>query len=119
MSVILGVAREYAPGEKSVALTPETCKKLVAAGARVLIERGLGRHAHFPDQAYPDAGARLVDDAQAAVSDADIVPCVQPPSADAIARMKPGAVLLGILQPQADGARGEASSAGGLIAVPL
>ena len=119
MSVILGVARESAPGEKRVALTPETCKKLVAAGATVRIERGLGRDAHFPDQAYADAGAQLVDDAQAAVSDADIVPCVQPPAADAIARMKPGAVLLGILQPQADSARGEAITGRGIIAFPL
>ena len=119
MSVILGVARESAPGEKRVALTPETCRKLVAAGAVVRIERGLGRHAHFPDQAYVDAGAQLVEDAQAAVSDADIVPCVQPPAADAIAGMKPGAVLIGILQPQADEARGEAITTRGIVAFPL
>nr|AGW45532.1 pyridine nucleotide transhydrogenase [uncultured bacterium Lac36W] len=119
MSVILGVARESAPGEKRVALTPETCRKLVAAGAVVRIERGLGRHAHFPDQAYADAGAQLVDDAQAAVSDADIVPCVQPPAADAIARLKPGAVLIGILQPQADEARGDAITTRGIVAFPL
>jgi NAD(P) transhydrogenase subunit alpha len=119
MSVILGVARESAPGEKRVALTPETCRKLVAAGATVRIERGLGRHAHFPDQAYVDAGAQLVDDAQAAVADADIVPCVQPPSAEAIGAMKTGAVLIGMLQPEADAARGDAIATRGIIAFPL
>ena len=81
MAVTLGVARESAPGEKRVALTPETCRKFVAAGAVVRIERGLGRHAHFPDQAYLDAGAQLADAAQAAIADADVVLCVQPPPA--------------------------------------
>ena len=119
MAVTLGVARESAPGEKRVALTPETCRKLVAAGAVVRIERGLGRDAHFPDQAYVDAGAQLVDDAQAAIADADVVVCVQPPAADAIARMKPGAVLVGILQPQADPARADAITTRGIIAFPL
>ena len=35
MGVIVGVAREDAPGERRVALTPETCRKFVAAGAQV------------------------------------------------------------------------------------
>src|SRR5690242_21491183 len=40
---------ETAPGERRVALTPETCRKLVAAGAGVRVERGLGDGAGFPD----------------------------------------------------------------------
>ena len=40
----------------------------VAAGATVLVERGLGDLAHFPDAAYADAGAQLVADAAAATS---------------------------------------------------
>jgi NAD(P) transhydrogenase subunit alpha len=116
MAIILGVARETAPGEKRVALTPETCRKFVAAGASVRVERGLGEHAHFPDDAYAAAGAELVEDAR---RDADLVLCVQAPPADAIAAMKPGAVLVGILQPQADTARGEAIRARGIAAFPL
>ena len=116
MAITLGVARETAPGEKRVALTPETCRKFVAAGARVWIERGLGAHAHFPDEAYVAAGAELVDDAR---GDADLVLCVQPPPATAIAMMKSGAALVGILQPQADAARGEAIRARGIVAFPL
>src|SRR5688500_4157271 len=116
MAITLGVARETAPGEKRVALTPETCRKFVAAGAGVRVERGLGQHAHFPDGAYAAAGAELVDDAR---RDADIVLCVQPPSAAAIGSMKPGAALVGILQPQADTARGDAIRARGIVAFPL
>ncbi len=119
MAVKIGIARETAPGERRVALTPETCKKLVAAGASVQVQRGTGDGAHFPDQAYADAGASLVDDARAALDDADLILCVQPPSADDLARLKPGAALVGILQPEADAARGEAILSRGLQAFPL
>lgn len=117
--VIIGSVRETAPGERRVALTPETCKKLVAAGATIRIERGLGKAAHQPDSAYADAGAELVDTADAVLSNADIVACVQPPSPAAIASIKSGAVLVGMLQPQADAARGDAIQARGIVAFPL
>ena len=103
--VIIGAVRETAPGERRVALTPETCKKLVAAGALVRIERGLGDGAHALDAAYADVGAEIVDGADAVLASADIVVCVQPPSAQAIAGMKQGAVLVGMLQPQGDAAQ--------------
>ena len=116
MAVIVGVARETAVGERRVALTPETCRKLVAAGAQVRIQSGIGAGAYFPDQAYLDAGAQLDE---GAISDAEIVACVQPPSADAIRAMKQGAVLVGSLQPSADPARGEAIRERGIVAFPL
>ena len=119
MAVIIGVARETAPGERRVALTPETCKKLVAAGASVRIERGLGDGAYFPDDAYANAGAQLVDSAVAATGDADLVLCVQPPDPLAIAAMKPGTTLVGSLQPQANEARAQALKSQQIIAFPL
>jgi NAD(P) transhydrogenase subunit alpha len=119
MAVIIAAAHETAPGERRVALTPETCRKLVAAGAQVRIARGLGDGAHFPDQAYADAGAQLVEDNDALLADADLVLCVQPPPAATIARMKPGAVLVGSLQPQADATRAEALQSRGIVAFPL
>ena len=117
--VIIGVARETAPGERRVALTPETCRKLLARGAGVQVERGLGDRAYFPDQAYADAGATLVGDAAAALSNADIVLCVQPPPAAAIMRMPRGASLVGILQPKADPQRAQALEEGDIVAFPL
>ncbi len=117
--VIIGAVRETAPGERRVALTPETCKKLTAAGASVRIERGLGEGAHASDAAYADAGAEVVDSAAAVLASADIVVCVQPPSAQAIASMTSGAVLVGMLQPQDDAARGEAIVSRGIVAFPL
>ena len=117
--IVVGVARETAPGERRVPLTPETCRKLIAAGAQVRIERGLGRGAYFPDQTYVDAGAQLVDDAAGALADADVVLCVQPPPAHAIAALKTGATLVGILQPQADPVRAQALQARSILAFPL
>lgn len=119
MSVVLAVARETAAGERRVALTPETCGKLVAAGVQVRIEPGIGAAAGFADDAYLQAGAELAGDATELLEAADIVLCVQPPPSERIARLKRGAVLIGMLQPQADAARAEAITAAGVLAFPL
>lgn len=119
MAVTIGIARETAPGEKRVAVTPETCKKLIAAGAAMRIERGAGSGAYFPDQAYADAGAQIVADRAAAYDGADLVLCVQAPDAAAIGSLKPGAALVGMLQPQADAVRGAALQSRQVIAFPL
>ena len=49
MPVTIGALRERAPGETRVSLVPEIADKFAAAGARVLIERGAGISAQFPD----------------------------------------------------------------------
>ena len=119
MAVSIGVAREAAPGERRVALTPETCRKLVALGATVTVERGLGARAHFADEAYVAAGASLADDPAGALADADLVLCVQAPPPGVLRAMREGAVLIGHLQPDADPARAEAIRARNLVAFPL
>jgi len=119
MAVTIGVARERAPGERRVALTPETCRKFVAAGATVRAERGLGEGAGFGDDDYAAAGATLVDDAQAACAAADVVLCVQAPEPPRLQALREGAVLVGILHPDADPARAEALRARGIAAFPL
>ena len=52
MPVTIGVLRESAPQESRVSLVPEVAAKFAALGARVLIERGAGAAAHFPDALY-------------------------------------------------------------------
>ncbi|MGX5730695.1 NAD(P) transhydrogenase subunit alpha [Pseudoxanthomonas beigongshangi] len=117
MAVEVLVLKETAAGERRVAATPETVKKMVAAGASVRFEADAGRAAGFLDAAYADAGARPADTGTRA--SADVVLCVQPPSAEALAGLKSGAVLVGMLHPQADPARAEALQARGLLAFPL
>ena len=56
----VGVARETAAGERRVALVPEALGKLTAAGLEILVEAGAGAGAMIPDEAFANAGARVV-----------------------------------------------------------
>lgn len=117
MSVEIVVCREVAPGERRVAATPETVKKLVALKARVAIEAGAGEAAGFVDDDYLAAGARLAGDDD--WGRAALVLCVQCPPPGTLARLPRGAVLVGLLQPEADPARAAALLAAGLTVFPL
>ena len=93
----IGVPAETAAGETRVAVTPETAKKLVAQGHQVVVQSGAGLRASVTDEAYQAAGAQIADASQAL--GADMVLKVRLPSSDEVARMKPGAVLVGMLEP--------------------
>jgi NAD(P) transhydrogenase subunit alpha len=97
-AVRVGVLRETAADERRVALVPESVAKVAALGVDVLVERGAGAAASFPDAAYEAAGAQLVDSAR----DADIVVKVAKPSAEEVAGLRDGAVLIGFLAPLTD-----------------
>jgi NAD(P) transhydrogenase subunit alpha len=103
MPVTVAFVAETAPGEKRAALTPETCKKMLASQARVLLERGAGLRAGFPDETY--AGAEVSADRAAVLAAADVLVCVQPPSNAELSALKPGALVVGLLAAHADPAR--------------
>ena len=94
----VGVARETAPGERRVALVPEALDRLAKAGVEILIETGAGAGSLIPDQAFADAGARIVPTEQL-YAESDVVLRVQRPSVEEIARLRPGQVVIGFLQP--------------------
>src|SRR4029453_19143720 len=94
----IGVPRETAAGERRVALIPEVVGKLVPGGFEVLVERGAGEAAAFPDAAYEEGGAQLVDD----WADVEAVVKVHKPSEEEAARLRDGQVLIGFLQPLTD-----------------
>jgi NAD(P) transhydrogenase subunit alpha len=94
-----GVPKETAAGERRVALVPELVGKLVPNGFEVLVERGAGEAASFPDADYEEAGARIVDDPW---SEADAVVKVQKPSEEEVSRLRKGEVLIGFLRPLTD-----------------
>src|SRR5829696_6767607 len=66
-SLTVGVPRETAPGERRVAMTPDTVKRLTATGVVVEVERGAGEASGHSDDAYVAAGAAIVADAAAAI----------------------------------------------------
>ena len=118
-ALTVGVAAETAPGERRVAITPETCRKLVTAGARVAIERGAGSQAGFADEAFVEAGAHLHDSADTVLDAADVLLCVRPPVPQHLMRMREGAALVGLIAPDADAERSAAIRARGLHVFPL
>jgi NAD(P) transhydrogenase subunit alpha len=95
MAVVVGVLTETAAKETRVAVVPEIATKLKAAGVRVMIERGAGTAAHFPDHLYTDAE---FSDASAIQGSADVLLKVQPPSLAEVNALKKGAVVIGYMQ---------------------
>jgi NAD(P) transhydrogenase subunit alpha len=113
----IGIPKETRPGERRVAATPETLKKLAAGGKHdVLVEAGAGAAAAVPDDAYAAAGAKLVGADQAL--GADIVLKVRAPEAGELAKMKRGALLVGLLNPF-DTAQVQAYASQGLTAFAM
>ena len=97
----VGVVKETLPGERRVAVVPDTVAKLVAAKLEVAIQAGAGSEAFYADDAYQKAGGTLVPEARAVLSQADAVLKVQPPSPDEVGALKNGAILISFLQPSA------------------
>jgi NAD(P) transhydrogenase subunit alpha len=98
------VPRESRAGERRVALTPESCKKLAPAGYTLAIESGAGDAAFYPDEAYRAAGATVESDPAAMFGSADIVLSVNAPAVEAAGRnevqwMRPETMLIGSLMP--------------------
>ena len=95
------VPRESGPGEHRVALVPETVAKLGANGFEVVVERGAGVLAGFPDERYSDAGAQLAD-FPGALDGVEGVLRVGSPNAEEVGAYRRGLVLVGFLQPLTD-----------------
>jgi NAD(P) transhydrogenase subunit alpha len=100
----IAVPKETAPGERRVALVPESCKKLIQAGYEIAIESSAGEAAGYPDAGYRDLGATIAPSPQELIGSADLVLKVGPPAGanpgrDEIDWMRPGTVLIASLMP--------------------
>ena len=109
----IGALKETTPGERRVALAPESCKKLIQAGYDIAIEAGAGDDAGFSDAAFAEAGAVLEADPAALTGTSDLLLKVTAPivgnlGAEARQReggrnevgwMRPGTIYLGSLMP--------------------
>jgi NAD(P) transhydrogenase subunit alpha len=97
----IGVARETAPGERRVALVPESLARLTGAGIDVLVEAGAGLGALIPDSAFTDAGAKIVSTDEL-YQQSDAILRVQKPSEADARRLRRGQAVIGLLQPLLD-----------------
>ncbi|VTU39946.1 NAD(P) transhydrogenase subunit alpha part 1 [Variovorax sp. PBS-H4] len=95
--MLIGVPAETVPGETRVAVTSETAKKLVAQGHTVRVQSGAGVAASLTDAAYQGAGAEITDAAGAFAC--ELVLKVRAPTHAEAALMKPGTVVVGMLNP--------------------
>jgi NAD(P) transhydrogenase subunit alpha len=99
MTQTIGVPKEVLPGEKRVATVPEVVAKLAKLGFNVIVESGAGEAASIGDEAYTAAGAKVVPDAAAVWSGADIVFKVRAPNRDEVAAMREGQILVSFIWP--------------------
>ena len=95
----IGTLNVTAPYEKRVALTPDAVKKLVKQGHEIVIETGAGLHAFYNDEAYANAGATIAQDADAVLSQVDILCVVHDLSPEQISKLRSGAMVIGMLDP--------------------
>ncbi len=114
----VAVPRETAPGERRVALVPESVQRLATDGFEVVVERGAGEAASFADASYEEAGARVADGA-ALLDGAGCVVRVAPPSPEEAERLSAGTVLVGFLAPLTDPAGVERLRARGVVAFAM
>ncbi len=77
--MIIGIPREIMHAENRVAATPDSCRKLVNDGHRVLVEAGAGLGAYFHDEAYAQAGAEIVPDVRNLYQRAELILKVKEP----------------------------------------
>ena len=121
----IGVPKERRIGERRVAASPDTVKRLKGLGVEILVEAGAGTSARFADQAFADAGAALVDGLEALYRDADVVLRVRRPlmpgeaDLDEMALLREGQVLIGMLDPYQHRDQVEAYAKAGVLAFAL
>ncbi len=100
----IAVPKETLPGERRVALVPESCKKLLQAGYEISIESGSGEAAGFADAAYRELDVAVESDPAALLFSADLVLKVTAPGTrqsgrDETGWMRSGTIYLGSLMP--------------------
>ena len=115
--VELFVPRERAPGERRVAATPESVRRLARKGVAVAVETGAGTEARIADDAYEEAGARLA--AGDELGQAAVVAKVTPPSEDEVAALAEGCLLLSFTAPHRNGAVVRALAQGGVTTLAM
>ncbi|HIY48522.1 MAG TPA: alanine dehydrogenase [Candidatus Barnesiella excrementavium] len=94
----IGLPAEHNGGEKRFPLTPEGVALLTREGFAVLIERGAGEGIKYSDLHYTEAGAQAVEPAE--VFRCDVVLKITPLNEEEASLIRPGGLLLTLLQPQ-------------------
>ena len=95
----IAVPAENDPSEDRVAAVPDTVKRFKALNAEVVVQSNAGRASGFLDAAYEAAGAIIVQSAEEAIRDADVVLRVRRPSAEDLNGLKANAAVVAVMDP--------------------
>lgn len=93
----LGIARERAPGESRVALSPHAVAELTRVGHRVLVEKAAGEPSSIADGEYVQAGAKIVSETSDVYADSELVAKVQGPSPEEYEYLREGLTVMAFL----------------------
>lgn len=91
--MIIGVPKEIKDHEYRVALLPSAAYQLIKRGHTVVVERGAGIGAGYPDLEYERAGAKLVDSHAGVFDQADLIVKVKEPLPAEYSLLRPGQLL--------------------------
>ena len=119
MTTTVGVLTEVTPGERRVALVPASVGRAAALGAAIVVQAGAGAGSYFADEDYRQAGAAVATSAATLLADAAVLAKVRPPTAAEVALLRPGQVVLGLLEPARDPGRIAALAAAGVTSFAL
>jgi len=97
MPVQISVPKEVAAGERRVALVPDVVRALTKSGVQVAVEASAGLSAGYPDDGFTAAGAVIESDRAKLYGAGQVVLKVQPPDVDETSWMKPGTVVVGLM----------------------
>ena len=117
MGFVLGVAASADSAERRTPIVPDVATKLRALGASLLIQRGATQRSNITE--FDLGEATWVDTTEQVMAGSDVVWTIGPPSADALAALRPGSTLIGTLAPFADAQRVTALAAGGINAFAM
>src|SRR6478735_1150099 len=93
----IGIPSEIRPGERRVAATPETVKKLAAGTHTLLVQSGAGAGANIPDRDFETAGATIAASAADVYAQSDLLLKVRGPDACEIPMLRSGTIVVGLL----------------------
>jgi NAD(P) transhydrogenase subunit alpha len=115
----IGIPKETAPGERRVALIPETVKKLAAKKIETVVEAGAGLASAFSDAEYRAAGAEIASSFEDLVSRTDAIIKVIRPSDGEMTKLKEGTALVSLQYPLSSADFVKTAAARRLMAISL
>jgi len=100
--MIIGIPKECKAQENRVSMVPGSVMELVKRGHRVLMQRGAGEGASYPDELYIAQGAEIVPDEETVFGTADLIVKVKEPQPKELGLLRSGQILFTYLHLAAD-----------------